>query len=251
MVGQKNLMSIINSFDVSKFPSVIMLLGKQGSGRRTLISDIIGPKLNMSIEDITDKITYENISDLYISSTPRLYYIDTHKYKLNKYNSLLKVLEDPPINAKFILLVDNINSVIPTIYSRCLVLSMDQYSDEELAKFSSNTKLIKYVKEPGQLLKYSNVNIDDLESFVGDVLARCKSTTLGNLFTIATKIDWDDNDSSKINLDLFCKILVGVSFDAFCTKHINLNQQQAIWEFINSDRTRGQFDKFLMGIKFG
>lgn len=47
-------------------------------------------------------------------------------------NALLKVIEEPPQYAVFILVCDNLNTILPTILSRSHVLGLDAWSVEEL-----------------------------------------------------------------------------------------------------------------------
>ncbi len=50
-------------------------------------------------------------------------------------NSLLKVLEEPPVHLTLVATCENLYDLLPTIRSRSLVLPMQRLSDEELAAF--------------------------------------------------------------------------------------------------------------------
>ncbi len=50
-------------------------------------------------------------------------------------NSLLKVLEEPPLYAHIILLTDNPHDILPTIKSRCQNISFSAISGEDIKKF--------------------------------------------------------------------------------------------------------------------
>jgi len=50
-------------------------------------------------------------------------------------NALLKSLEEPPENSYIILTTDNISSLLPTIVSRCLIVSAPRPSREEAESF--------------------------------------------------------------------------------------------------------------------
>lgn len=50
-------------------------------------------------------------------------------------NSLLKILEEPPLYQVFILLTTNINRVIPTIFSRCQRISFNRISASKIYSF--------------------------------------------------------------------------------------------------------------------
>jgi DNA polymerase III, gamma/tau subunits len=49
-------------------------------------------------------------------------------------NALLKVLEEPPLDTHFILVSHNLNSILPTIKSRCFMLEVPPLTKEELAQ---------------------------------------------------------------------------------------------------------------------
>ncbi len=50
-------------------------------------------------------------------------------------NAILKTLEEPPEYAVILLLTTNVNSLLPTILSRCVVLNMKPVSDELVKKY--------------------------------------------------------------------------------------------------------------------
>ena len=50
-------------------------------------------------------------------------------------NAILKTLEEPPAYAVILLLTSNVNSLLPTILSRCVVLNMKPVSDELVKKY--------------------------------------------------------------------------------------------------------------------
>ncbi|NLT14486.1 MAG: hypothetical protein GXY05_09100 [Clostridiales bacterium] len=58
-------------------------------------------------------------------------YILYHAGSMNVYaqNAILKLLEDPPVSAAFILIADNPAELLPTVRSRCVVLSADRRSE--------------------------------------------------------------------------------------------------------------------------
>lgn len=51
------------------------------------------------------------------------------KATLEAGNALLKILEEPPENNYFILVTDNFNKLLPTIISRCQIISDDKKND--------------------------------------------------------------------------------------------------------------------------
>ncbi|MCR5107723.1 MAG: DNA polymerase III subunit delta [Lachnospiraceae bacterium] len=79
------------------------------------------------------------VDDVYIkpySSRYKVYIMkDADKMTLAAQNVLLKTLEEPPSYTVLILITDNISSIIPTIISRCVVLSMKPLKDSAVRDY--------------------------------------------------------------------------------------------------------------------
>lgn len=56
----------------------------------------------------------------------------------NASNALLKILEEPPKNTFFILIMETIDSILPTIRSRCRLIRFSKLSDKEIKEISLN-----------------------------------------------------------------------------------------------------------------
>jgi DNA polymerase III delta' subunit len=59
---------------------------------------------------------------------------EAEKMRLEAANSLLKLLEEPPAHALFILVTENRQRILPTIQSRCLPVPLIHPSEEDLAE---------------------------------------------------------------------------------------------------------------------
>ena len=86
-----------------------------------------------------DDIRIQINSDVAIKpySSPYKIYIlnEAEKMTPQAQNALLKTLEEPPEYAVIILLTSNVNALLPTILSRCVVLNMKPVADEKVRKF--------------------------------------------------------------------------------------------------------------------
>lgn len=70
------------------------------------------------------------------SSPYKIYIInEAEKMTPQAQNALLKTLEEPPEYAVILLLTSNVNALLPTILSRCVVLNMKPVADEKVRKF--------------------------------------------------------------------------------------------------------------------
>ena len=94
------------------------------SGNQPDIIWVTHEKLSISVDDIRVQVN----SDIQIkpfSSPYKIYIIDTaEKLTEQAQNALLKTMEEPPEYAVLLLLVNNINLILPTILSRCVVLNL-------------------------------------------------------------------------------------------------------------------------------
>ena len=90
---------------------------------------------SIGVEDIRGQIN----NDIGIKpySSPRKIYIMNEGEKMTPQaqNALLKTLEEPPEYAVIFILTDNVEALLPTIISRCVVLNMKPVSDNLVKKY--------------------------------------------------------------------------------------------------------------------
>ena len=106
-------------------------------------------KINtISVDDIRTQVG-ATIQVKPYASKYKVYIIsEAEKMNDNAQNALLKTLEEPPEYAVIILLTDNVNSLLPTILSRCVVLNMKPVTDRMVKKFlMENEKIPDYRAE--------------------------------------------------------------------------------------------------------
>ena len=89
----------------------------------------------IGVEDIREQIN----NDIGIKpySSPRKVYIMNEGEKMTPQaqNALLKTLEEPPAYAVILILTSNVEELLPTIISRCVVLNMKPVSDALVKKY--------------------------------------------------------------------------------------------------------------------
>lgn len=119
----------------------------------------------------------EAVQNSYTISIPIVYiFPNIEKMSTNAINSLLKVTEEPPNHARFILTVDNIDNVLPTIHSRAMVITV-----------------------PTEKLDFDN----DLIDFCYLVYTNISSVSLTNALKIPNRIKLKDTDTDKFELTDF------------------------------------------------
>ncbi len=89
----------------------------------------------ISVDDIRAQINNDVAIKPY--SSPYKVYIVNEAEKMTQQaqNAILKTLEEPPEYAVILLLTSNVNALLPTILSRCVVLNMKPVADEKVRKF--------------------------------------------------------------------------------------------------------------------
>lgn len=89
----------------------------------------------IGVEDIRGQIN----NDIGIKpySSPRKIYImnEGEKMTVQAQNALLKTLEEPPEYGVILILTTNVDELLPTIISRCVVLNMKPVSDAQVKKY--------------------------------------------------------------------------------------------------------------------
>ncbi len=89
----------------------------------------------ISVDDIRTQINNDVVIKPY-SSKYKVYIInEAEKMTPQAQNAILKTLEEPPAYAVIILLVSNVNALLSTILSRCVVLNMKPVKDELVKNF--------------------------------------------------------------------------------------------------------------------
>lgn len=89
----------------------------------------------ISVDDIRTQINSDIAIKPY-SSEYKIYIInEAEKMNAQAQNALLKTLEEPPSYGVILLLTSNLDALLPTILSRCVVLNMKPVADEQVKKY--------------------------------------------------------------------------------------------------------------------
>lgn len=246
MIGQSKLLQSINKLIDDGFPRFVVITGQRGQGKKTL-ANYISHKLNYQTIKSDIKIDeLRNIIELaYQQTEPIIYLIpDADKMSLGAKNSLLKVIEEPPNNAYFIMTLQTIDNTLPTIKSRCIELKMDNYSDEELNKFVDminpnidNLERIILTDIGENYYEIDTLNrygANQFYEYVQKVVNNIYKVSGANSFKLAEKINLKDDDS-KYDLELFLR-----TFKIICMDNI--------LQIIDLDEHKEEFKNYAMSI---
>ena len=159
MIGQANLQSRIDKLIENRtFPRFSIFVGPKGSGKKTFVRELINSvtdglyeECGIKVDDVRNLIT-----DAYKIHSIAVYFIpDADSMSNAAKNALLKVIEEPPNNAYFIMTLEDESNTLPTILSRGIVFRMDRYTPYELIDYASD--------------KYSNVKGESWKKVVTSI----------------------------------------------------------------------------------
>lgn len=217
MIGQKEVLKQIDNLIEKGFPRFVVIIGQRGQGK-TLLASIISKKLNIPMYEFGIKVDEirEMIEIAYKQTEPIIYLIqNADKMSIGAKNSLLKVIEEPPNNAYFIMELQQMENTLETIKSRCQQIKMENYTEDEIEEMLlqiksdidlENKNIIKKVAanfyQIKMLIQYNPL---EFYQYVNKVYENIHKVQSANSFKIAEKIDLKD-DENGYDLNLFWKI---------------------------------------------
>ena len=218
MVGQKNLIKVLSRYTIDTFPRSSLFLGERGSGRHTLVEYLGKDILNIPVEDITEKLSEDFISYIYRSVLPFIYIINVDALTEKEQNVMLKLIEEPPVQAFMILICENRNNLLDTIYNRCFVFEMEPYSEEELASFieedTDDALVLMALRTPGKILNTNLSNLMAVKDLCETIADKIQLANFSNTLTIVNKINYKD-EYNKFDLNIFLDLLVFTLFNKY------------------------------------
>lgn len=244
MIGQDELINKINSYSFYDFPQTLLLEGEFGSGRHTLCK-FIADKFNLDLRDISDKVNYDTVEQAILTSIPTLYIIDCLSLTYKNQNILLKFIEEPPKNSIIILITENSASIIDTIKNRCMYWKLAAYTKEHLKQFTSNIELLDLYNTPGQILKFSDEDIEKYIKLSNDIINFYKKANYSNLLSIDRKFDEKFNKEHLFNWSLFSKILYKTTFNKYMKAEISYDFFKETLHFYTQVRIKNFNNKYL------
>lgn len=225
MVGQKNLLNKLNSYNIDTFPRSVMLIGEKGSGKHTVIDYIKENIVKLPLIDISKDLSADYINAIYRNPNPMIYLIDLNDLTEKQQNVILTFIEEPLSNSFIIILTENKNTVLNTVINRCVCFEIEAYSKEELNSFltSEDDKelILNILRTPG---KIKNTNLSNLRSIVDvcdKIINKLSAASFMNTLSIADKINFKD-EYDKFDLDIFLDSLIYLlNEDYIHNKNIN------------------------------
>lgn len=227
MIGQKRLRNEFSELiEHNNLPRFFILVGEQGSGRQELIKWIIRkfkettPCFSCREDTKVDTIR-DMIVDAYKQAGNPVFYIipNADNMSLAAKNALLKVTEEPPNQAYFIMTLSNEFNTLATIKSRATLFKMDTYTNEDLADFMSTLpdmsreeahQLLEMCSTIGGIKKVREYGTEDFYNFTSKVVDSLSGAPLANSLKICSSMSTKEDDG-KYDIELFWVAYVRVS----------------------------------------
>ena len=269
IVGQLNLINELErKVKNNTLPRFIIFVGPKGSQKLEMSKYITSILYHNKV--IVDDISVDNIRNIinlsYKVSEPAVYIIpNVDKMSNASKNALLKVTEEPPNKARFIMTLEDINNTLPTIKSRATVYNMELFKPEELADYYckkyigdravlDNSEVLQIAETPYEIDLLVKYDIFEFIGYINKVIENIATVSGANSFKIADKINLKDDDS-KYDLKLFWK-----GFMRICAKNllqdikyyaeaIKITSDALSQININGINKQMLFDKWLLNIR--
>lgn len=242
MVGQKHLLQTIDTLIKNNtFPRFAILSGVKGSGKK-LISNDIAHKLCDTVINIGIKVDdiREMIKSAYKLTTPCAYIIaDADNMSLAAKNALLKVTEEPPNNAYFIMTLQDEYSTLDTIRSRGVVFHMEIYTPLEIEEYiktnidyGDNLRIYMDLCENiGDVIALNSYDIKEFYDYVELVVDNIATVSGANSFKIGDKINLKKDDT-KYDLALFLRAFITICLNR-AGDEMNAGNKSEMQMFLN------------------
>ena len=151
------------------------------SGNHPDIIHLMHEKPNsISVDDVRTQIVNDVLIKPY-SGKYKIYIVpDAEKMTAAAQNALLKTIEEPPAYAVILLLANNASALLPTILSRCVMLSLKPVADDKVKQY-----LMEHVQVP---------------DYEADVCVAFAQGNVGKAIQLAASDDFNELKASALQL---------------------------------------------------
>lgn len=214
MIGQEDILTALTTPSLGNLPHSILLVGERGSGKHTLAKEVAG-HYGLSLEDISDKLTYDTLAKIQLSSIPKIYLVYLSGVAEREQNVILKFVEEPSDNAYVILLADSKTGVLDTVINRCVQYSMRPYARELLRKFlpeGCDESALDCCSTPGQVMSAAG-RMGEMRALADAMVNKIGVARFDNALSIARKFNYRDI-YDKFDPEAFLRVFLKASSEA-------------------------------------
>ena len=218
IIGQASYLERIDKWSNNNcMPHFMLIMGEFGMGKK-YITQYIADSLKARLYQVSVKPSVDEIKEIVhqaYTQTENIVYLlpDVSKMNSQVANILLKVTEEPPNNAYFVITNTSKQGIPKTLYSRCCRWHLYPYTKNDLRKIATIyfgelpndiDSIILECETPGDMInKIKSINTTQaIKEFVIKVVNNVGKVSDSNVFKIAEKIAFTDTDTG-FNLKSF------------------------------------------------
>ena len=211
MVGQKDILNNVDYWiQTNTVPRFMIISGGKGCGKTTLAKEIARRMKAYFIEcELSVDAVREAVKNCYKCSGTTVYlFDDADNMSTAAKNAMLKITEEPPRQAHFIVTVRNSENMLETLRSRATNIQMAPYTAEELDAFyeervhKKNILIRSICEVPGMMLDMEKIEVEELLNFCNTIVDNIQEVTGVNAFKIVQRIRIKE-DGDGYDPDLF------------------------------------------------
>ncbi len=211
MVGQKSILDNVDYWiKTDTVPRFMIVSGAKGSGKTTLAKEIARRMRAYLVEcELSVDAVREAVKNCYKCAGTTVYlFRDADKMSTAAKNAMLKITEEPPRQAHFIVTVQNGENMLETLRSRATNIQMVPYSSDELDLFyhdytlKKNRAIRDICEVPGMMLEMEKIDVEELMDFCNTIINNIQKVTGVNAFKIVQRIKIKE-DGNGYDPDLF------------------------------------------------
>lgn len=232
MIGQQKLVTqIVELIEKDKFPRFSIVVGERGMEPED-VGRVIAERLEcpyILLQDVKVDTIRKMITEAYKLHETMVYIIpNADDMSINAKNALLKVVEDAPNKAYFVMCLEDLNNTLATIQSRGIVFRMYQPTVDEIKEFARelyvnkkdiDEKEIELYGElcstPGDVLYFTKHNIINFYKYAEYVAHNICEVSGAEVFKFSDKLALKDEEE-KYDCRLFLRALQ-LQFWEICT----------------------------------
>lgn len=215
LVGQKKLLTTLESYTLETLPHALILVGEEGCGKRTFCT-YLANRLQLPIVNVNDAYDPEALDRYSLCPTPKIYMLDLREFLEKDQNRFLKFIEEPSETCFVVILANSEVGILDTILNRGRKLHFSQYTYDDLKQLAEtyypNFSELDYqiCRTPGSLLMLDSQATTRLQKFCEQLITIRKPVRYGAILEHYTRINCYEN-YDQFNFDSFLNMLTYVA----------------------------------------
>lgn len=218
MIGQQALLDKIDRMiETERFPRFSIVVGERGMEHED-VAKYVAYKMKCSIivlPDVRVDTIRDMIAQAYKLHKPTVFCIPhADDMSVNAKNAILKVVEDAPNKAYFVMCLEDINNTLATIVSRGVELRMISCGAKDIYDYVKSLKpelkdielYVNICDTPGDVQYFMSHDIHNFYNYAKYVVENMTQMSGAEVFKLSEKLALKDEDD-KFDLRLFLKCL--------------------------------------------